>query len=167
MIDLCRSGPRRRPARTRNYGSPRPQSRPNGAHFTSTSHPPLPLRRSASPALVDHASPRNRHPDWLPLDRWADYAASMRSNTGSAISITAAQLLSRKLVGDNIRNGDFLVGADHFRSLPIQVRYVQRSNAARIASLSLGSCSLQRNPICRPTAEVGMVTMLSQLITES
>jgi hypothetical protein len=54
-----------------------------------------------------------------------------------------------------------------FGACPPEVRYLQRSNAAWIASLSPGSCSLQRNPICRPTADVGMVTMLSQLITES
>jgi hypothetical protein len=53
-----------------------------------------------------------------------------------------------------------------FGACPPEVRYLQRSNAAWIASLSPGSCSLQRNPICRPTADVGMVAMLSQLITE-
>jgi hypothetical protein len=33
-----------------------------------------------------------------------------------------------------------------------------------MASLRLGSSSLQRKPICRPTAEVGTVALLSQLM---
>ena len=69
---------------------------------------------------------------------------------------------------DNLRDGAQLPTSG-VRSAEVMLEFVShtRSNALRMASLSLGSCSLQRNPICRPTAEVGTVTMLSQLITDS